>query len=539
MAHPGFDTLLADADSFARLGEWERTFDALSQAARLDPQHAGVLTGLGTSLLQRNRLAEALPYFEQAALAAPDSPEAHNNLGVAYLLAGKVAEAEAALRQALVADEAHAPAWKNLALLCLRNDRAVEGVSVLAALVQSRPDDSEALMMLADCYAQGGEAESARQLYSRVLALEPRHTEARAALARLNPAARLARPEHVHKLAALKSRNAQPEAAIHTIAFYGPNEVSDGVRLGVPAEGLARLGWRVKVDTVVADADLRDCETFVFARPQLNRALMEGMARVKRAGKRLIVDLDDDFHQLPDDHPGYDHVGPGNTERLRALEDALALADVLVTATPALAERCRRFAKRVEVIPNGWSRANTLWEKPAPRRATFNVGWAGTPTHRADLALIKFDVLRFMRDFPRAQLVIGGDPGVWEMFAQLPEERRLFLPLVPFDDYPYLLAHFDVLLAPLRDNAFNQAKSDIKLVEAGVRRIPWVASPRAAYCEWGAGGLLAEKPGEWYTALSRLASDVLLCTDLGNMGRARAETREAALIAQRWQAVLG
>jgi glycosyltransferase involved in cell wall biosynthesis len=110
--------------------------------------------------------------------------------------------------------------------------------------------------------------------------------------------------------------------------------------------------------------------------------------------------------------------------------------------------------------------------------------------------------------------------------------------MMPFDMYPSLLAHFDVLLAPLCDNAFNNAKSDIKLLEAGIRRIPWVASPRAAYTEWGAGGLFAESTGAWETALTRLAHDPALAGRLGCEGRELADQREAAHIDRRWLNVL-
>jgi glycosyltransferase involved in cell wall biosynthesis len=134
---------------------------------------------------------------------------------------------------------------------------------------------------------------------------------------------------------------------------------------------------------------------------------------------------------------------------------------------------------------------------------------------------------------------IGGDAGIWHLFADLPEERRSFASMMPFEAYPSLLAHFDVLLAPLCDNDFNNAKSDIKLLEAGIRRIPWVASPRAAYRAWGVGGLFAEAPGEWQSALTRLAQDANLRRQLGQDGRERANTREARSIAERWLAALG
>lgn len=347
---------------------------------------------------------------------------------------------------------------------------------------------------------------------------------------------RIARPEHAAKLAALLSggRPAQPTA----IAFYGTGEVSEGVRLAVPARGLAQAGARVKLAHTLAPEDLAAFDVFVFSRPHLAPALLEGMLAVRQAGQRLVVDVDDDFHQLPPDHPGYRFVGPGSPEALRRLEFTLAQADLVTVATPVLAERYGRFARRVAVIPNGWDSSNPAWAQPLPPRATLNIGWAGTRTHRADVELVRTALVRVIRRFPQTHLVIGGDPQVYELFAPLPERRRSFRPMVAFDDYPALLAQFDIWLAPLQANAFNQAKSDIKLVEAGARGLPWVASPLPAYRAWAAGGLLADTPADWLAALERLIQTPDLRHNLGQAGRQKAAERSAAACAARWQAVL-
>lgn len=349
---------------------------------------------------------------------------------------------------------------------------------------------------------------------------------------------RVVRSQHASKLSALKARPIGSIARTGGVAFIGVGEVSDGIRMGVPVAGLAARGIPATYARSTAALDLRRFDTLVFSRPQISPTAVREIQQARYLGKRVIVDLDDDFYALPPDHPGYNGVGPGNPARLQTLERALAQADLLVVATAALADRYRPLARRVEIVPNGWTRSNPLWEQAIEPHATLNLGWAGTPTHRADVALMVRDVVGFMRQTPQAQLVIGGDPGVWQMFADLPEARRSFVPMVPFDLYPNLLARFDVLLAPLCDNAFNHAKSDIKLLEAGIRRIPWVASPRSAYSAWGVGGLFADAPGEWQSALTRLAQDETLRGRLGAAGRAQADSREAEHIARQWLTML-
>lgn len=360
-----------------------------------------------------------------------------------------------------------------------------------------------------------------------------REAEPRTLTAEANAVKPATRAALTARLSALKGRLAATPH-VEALAFIGVGEVSDGIRLGVPVAGLAALGRRAAFSRSLANLDPTRFDTVVFARPQISPTGLREIDQARRLGKRVIVDLDDDFHSIPVDHPGYRGVGPGNPARLQALEAALAQADLVVVATPVLAERYAPLCRRLAVIPNGWSRSNPLWDQAASERQTLNIGWAGTPTHRADVALLVPDVVELLRRAPQTHLVIGGDPGVWQMFHELPETRRTFVPMVPFEMFPTVLAQFDVLLAPLSANPFNAGKSDIKLLEAGIRRIPWVASPRAAYMAWGAGGLYADTPGEWGAALARLIAEPALRERLGGEGRAQAERREATHIAERW-----
>jgi len=541
-AEPAFDTLLAEADVLAQTSQWAAALECLTQAHALQPQHTGTVTGLGACLLRLDQPLQARPYFQRAAELAPTQPEAFNNLGVACALGGDWPAAEAAYNQALALHPDHQPAWRNLAQLRLQQGQWGEGVSILAAVVQAHPDDAEALLLLAGCYEQGEQPDSARYLYQRVLALDPLNPAATAALGRLAPAAppapvAPATVAHSAKLARFRSKAASPAAPPNpSVVFYCADEVSAGIRVGVPAEGLRAAGWSVKVPARYDPADLRPADLIVLLRPNLSPGLMDVLTAAKRAGKRVVIDLDDDFYAMPPDHPGYAHVGPGNPAAIARLDQALAAADLVTVATPLLAERYGPAAQHVALVPNGWSSANPLWAKPNPLRRTVNIGWAGTPTHSQDLALVRRDLIRLMREMPEVQLVLAGDPDLFAAFSAVLETRRLFVPMMPFADYPFTLAYFDILIAPLRDTAFNRAKSDIKLLEAGIRRIPWVASDLPAYRAWGAGGLLVN--GDWHTALAQLTSDAALRAQLGAAGRAKAETRTAEAITAAWRAAV-
>lgn len=543
MSSASFEALLFQADEQARNGRWQDTLDTLTRAVRLRPDHAGTLTGLGTCLIQLNRPQDALPLFEQAAGLAPDSPEAHNNLGVAYACAGEPGRAEAAYQRALACDSGHVPAWKNLALLQIQQSRFAEGVPILAALVRSNPADLEAVIALAECYQQGGETESALTLYRQALKLQPEHAVARAAVARLAPppapstARRVARPEHTQKLAALKSLKkangaagvrAAPAAEVPSpapkpsVGFFGAAGWWNTRRVWAPARWLAAQGHRVKVAPLLEAGDLEALDLIVIARPHAAPSLGEAVARARQAGKRVVVDLDEDFHRLPPGHPDHAKLGPGNPDGLRVLEASLAQADRVTVATEALADRYAAFARQIEVAPDTWDADNPLWQKPGPARSTVNLGWVGTEAEIEDLAWIKNDLVRVLRQSPLAQLVIAGAPGAYQLFDAVPEKQCLYLPPLLPEDYPYLLAHFDVLLVPLRDTDYNRSRSARRLMEAGARGLPWVASPLPAHQAWAAGGLFAVKPGDWPAAIQKLIDAPGLRQEMGAAGRAMA-----------------
>jgi glycosyltransferase involved in cell wall biosynthesis len=125
-----------------------------------------------------------------------------------------------------------------------------------------------------------------------------------------------------------------------------------------------------------------------------------------------------------------------------------------------------------------------------------------------------------------------------EAFSSIPDDRKMFVPSGLAKDYPYLLANFDILLMPLEENPFNTSRSDLPLMEAGIRRVPWLATPIPAVKAWDSGGLLVEKRADWYTQIRKLLKDADLRKQLGEAGRAKAEERESDVVVKRWQELL-
>jgi glycosyltransferase involved in cell wall biosynthesis len=145
------------------------------------------------------------------------------------------------------------------------------------------------------------------------------------------------------------------------------------------------------------------------------------------------------------------------------------------------------------------------------RMGSLTIGYAsGTPTHNRDFELIKPALRQVLQRYAHIELLLVGplDPGKdWGALGDRLHTHKL----VPWRQLPAMLARFDINLAPLvPGNPFSQSKSEIKYMEAGLVRVPTVATPTDAFAfaiQTGENGFLASSEGEWVEALCRLVED--------------------------------
>lgn len=318
------------------------------------------------------------------------------------------------------------------------------------------------------------------------------------------------------------------------LLFLSPFEGEIPPRLALPAEALSALGHHV---TLRRDFPLESPGAFdaILAHcPHGDPHMVAGLIACAAGSIPVLLDLDSNFEEMPLDHPGYSTMGLGTLDRSKAYATCLALAARICVPNAILAGSFESTGYSVDVIPDGWSNRNPLWDKQAPPKSSLNLGWLGAPGQVEDFAILRRTVTRLLREYPHTRLVLSGEPRVCELFESLPENQRLYLPPVGYEDYPYQLDQVDIYLAPLRNIPFNRSSPDRWLVESGVKRIPWVSSPSPAALSWGAGGLVANNLEDWYTQLRQLVLDEHLRRELGMAGRRAAETREMHNLAYDW-----
>lgn len=305
-------------------------------------------------------------------------------------------------------------------------------------------------------------------------------------------------------------------------------------RMVLLKSALQSLGCHITVaDEYIPGRDPKP-DVVITSNPHTKSALLESLSALSAAGVPIILDLDTDFENQPAAHNEYSHIGLGTQRRGSAYSSALALADLVSVSSEEQAAALKPVIGQVCVLPDGWSRQNRLWDKDPAPRSMINIGWVDSSGQLEDLMLIRRFMIRIVREFPNTRIAVIGNPKAYHLFDALPESRRIFLPMVAHEEFPYLLSQLDILLVPLRGTPYNRSLPDTILVEASARGLPWIATPTPAFRNWMAGGILANSLDEWHLHLRQLVMDPEFCKKLGKAGRYAAAAREMDQIGRLW-----
>lgn len=297
---------------------------------------------------------------------------------------------------------------------------------------------------------------------------------------------------------------------------------------------LRQVGCSADLTSQTQHIDLPAWDVVVAHHPHLDLHAMHTLQVAHAAGLALIIILDSYLEKLPANHPDFPTPGLSTQARIQAYTKTLLQADLVVTHSRRLqAELCDQgFTARY--IPEAWFDPGGRWQRPVRSRHTLNLGLISSPDQLEGVAQIRQVVLRAMREFPYLQLVIAGDERAYCLFDALPASRRLYLPSTAPVDLPFVFGMIDLLLIPLPDTLYHRALSDLLVMQAGLRGIPWLASALPAYREWGAGGICVHTPLDWHPLLRRLAADAELRARLGQQGQQQVLERRAGQVAPIW-----
>jgi hypothetical protein len=305
-------------------------------------------------------------------------------------------------------------------------------------------------------------------------------------------------------------------------------------RMSLVEASLGTLGCEVYAHTEYNPLKDPLPDVAIVNNPHLSAKVLESLAALSASQVPIIVDLDNNFEQMPVSHPSYPTAGLGTLARYKAFNTAMVLADLITVNSEALATSLSSKEFNVRVIPDGWMSENHFWHDTNGQRNTLNLGWISKTGQLEDLALIRRVVTRIIREFSNTQILVIGDSQAYRLFESVSENRRNYLPLLSSLEYPYQLGQVDILLVPLRNDPYHQSISDKMLVEASAKGIPWISSPNLAFIKWQAGGLIANTQEEWYVYLRQMVMNADIRQNFSQAGRIAAKSREAARVGEHW-----
>lgn len=314
--------------------------------------------------------------------------------------------------------------------------------------------------------------------------------------------------------------------------------------------------------------------------------MKENFKSLKDAGVILVMDLDD-YWAPPQTHPLY---GIAIKEKIAEKTiKTMQLSDYVTTTTNVFAKHISKYNKNVLVMPNGLDMSNPMWEDEDTRiNDRVRISWIGGSSHHHDLMLLKPSMKLLHNDESlrgKYQIVMCGydirghvtvvnpdgsqytrkiapEETIWNKFEEIftddyntniispeykkwlkrcknetypggnvleePYVRRWTLPLTQYGKH---YNYCDVCLAPLADHTFNEVKSELKIIEAGMKKKVLIAQDYGIYKELlknNDTGILISKPMNekgWYTHIKRVIEDKdfreKLATNLHNFVKER------------------
>ena len=256
--------------------------------------------------------------------------------------------------------------------------------------------------------------------------------------------------------------------------------------------------------------------------------------RLKRMGIVSILDIDD-YWELYPGHLLYDAYLKNRISEQTLV--SLKNTDHITTTTSFFADLIKKINPFVTVLPNAIDPAQPQFDAhPSPSSLT-RFGWVGGVCHLHDLQLLQ-DGIGQLHHNPKLngkyQLYLMGfnpedNSGMYQEFEEifttgLLKNDNKYFRINAANVFSYAQGYnlFDIALAPLTQNRFNNCKSELKMIEAGFMKKAMIVSDIMPYKIIARPGINCLSVKEtayrsaWYLSMKRLINNPNLVQDLAS-----------------------
>lgn len=261
-------------------------------------------------------------------------------------------------------------------------------------------------------------------------------------------------------------------------------------RVFIPMMELAKNpDFDIRISIVLETKDI-DWADIVYFQRCSNEVICREANIAHRLGKKVLFDTDDYIHN----HPSYNPSKKAIEESpfLKQVDELLTYCDVMTASTDYLGSLYKTKVKKTVTLPNSYNKNHWIYE-PTHHNSCINIAYGASNTHSKDAETCTQALVQIMEKYPNVRLMTVGWDGIDKIrqdktffyndaFSGVPIEKRInYL----WCDYPHriikYLKHADLGIAPLLENDFNKAKSNVKFIEYSLVNAPTVASDIDAY----------------------------------------------------------
>ncbi len=196
--------------------------------------------------------------------------------------------------------------------------------------------------------------------------------------------------------------------------------------------------------------------------------------------------------------------------------EAMLACDEGIASTSGLAEAMREAGlKTVHVVENALDIETLKAAQEINSKAQHSdniiriIYGSGSKTHNVDFMEAAAAVAETLKKYPNVRFRYIGYLELPADFDDVKDQIE-HIPFCNYTEYLAYLAECDISIAPLENFIFNDAKSNIKYLEASITKLASVCSPRAAFAdaiEQGKTAFLADSKQQWLDAFDALIQD--------------------------------
>lgn len=266
------------------------------------------------------------------------------------------------------------------------------------------------------------------------------------------------------------------------------------------------------------DEILKNFELVWFNRANGLADTTKQIHRLKRLGIKYVIDIDD-YWILPKDHLMYSAYKQYNaTEKL--IELIKNAAGVICTHS-FLADKIKKLNDNVVVAHNALDLSQPQWNTKLRVMEDMTIfGWCGGVHHVGDIELMREGLAIARVNNYNLALAGYSDNEVWKLFEKWfsNDNYKNYVRLEGLDVYNYgrLYDYFTTALVPLKKNEFNSCKSELKMLEAGVKKKAVIVSEVMPYTNLinNDNCLVVKSKSDWFKKMKKIQDNKALEEDL-------------------------